>query len=81
MPGVVLFSKPKITRGFFRRYQVSAQNILMHLKLSCACSLKPGKRVSVCVCAIQTLSIFLEIMGDLYRHSGLVDEPAIPNGF
>lgn len=35
----------------------------------------------MCVCAIQTLSSFPEIMGDLYRHSGLVDEPAIPNGF
>lgn len=49
-PGVLLFLKPKTTRGFFRSYQVSVQNILMHLKLSCACSLKPGKRVSVCVC-------------------------------
>lgn len=35
----------------------------------------------VCVCVIHTPSIFAEIMEDLYRHSGLVDEPAIPNGF
>lgn len=58
-----------------------AQNILMHLKLSCACSLKPEKCVNVCVCIIHTPSIFPEIMEDLYKYSGLVDEPAIPNGF
>jgi len=33
------------------------------------------------VCVIHTPSIFPEIMADLYKHSGPVDEPAIPNGF